>query len=122
MVFYSTKMMSLYTSVFASRDKVCWNSHFVTTDCTMLFQALDLYELQFVDEPDPLANYNLTKLTTELDKQIIEKWNQREYVPAYRYLLIRSLITKVLHVVYVMSCHLVCVAMESVWRGLAYVA
>ncbi|XP_065886420.1 uncharacterized protein [Dysidea avara] len=77
MVFYSTKMMSLYTSVFASRDK-----------------ALDLYELQFVDEPDPLANYNLTKLTTELDKQIIEKWNQREYVPAYRYLLIRSLITK----------------------------
>lgn len=49
-----------------------------------------------MDEPDPLANSNLMKLTTELDKQIIEEWNQREYLPAYRFLLIRSLLTKVL--------------------------
>jgi len=62
----------------------------------LLFQALDLYELQFLDEPDPLANSNLVKLTSELDEQIKEKWNRREYLPAYRYLLIRSLLTKVL--------------------------
>ena len=68
-----------------------------------------MYELQFGNEPDPLANSNLKKLTTELDDQIVGKWNQREYIPAYCYLLIRSLLTKVhcnVHrVLYVTSCH-----------------
>ena len=91
-----------------------------------LFQALDLYELQFGNEPDPLANSNLKKLTTELDDQIVGKWNQREYIPAYRYLLIRSLLTKVhcnVHrVLYVTSCHTcVCSSGASLERvGVCY--
>ena len=61
-----------------------------------LLQALDLYELWFTDDPDPVALSNMNKLTPELDKHIGQYWSHRKFLEAYRSLLVRSLIKQVL--------------------------